>query len=459
MKTQKKLNLVLIVLIILLLAIVSFGGIYVKNKNDMKNLLPSYVLGNDLKGYRQISLVLDNSKETSENNEVTETNTVEETATEAKSGADYKKSAEIIKKRLKSLDVDNYIVSCDENTGKILVSLPEDDKTDVILSDIVEKGKFSINNNATGEELLNNSDVKRVDVGIDTSTGSKVLKLNIIFNTKGASKFTKITKNYQNQVDENVVENETTENSSEEATEETSENTTEESTEKSDKSDKKVTLKIDSSELLTTDFSYIIDNGVLGLTLGDADSIDQTKLESAMSLAAIIENDPLTVDYKIEENTYVASIVDKDTLKGIICIEIVLALVVALVIVAKYRMNGILSAIVSVGYIALLLITIRFANVTLSLNGILAILFAYLLNTCFVVLACENKKENLTKKDKNRVFKKLINKYTIIVIPQLLIALVCCFTAWAPIFSFGMVMFWGIIISWCYNAIMSKILL
>ena len=38
-----------------------------------------------------------------------------ETATEAKSGADYKKSAEIIKKRLKSLDVDNYINTIKSN--------------------------------------------------------------------------------------------------------------------------------------------------------------------------------------------------------------------------------------------------------------------------------------------------------------------------------------------------------
>ena len=95
MKTQKKLNLVLVMLIILLVSVVSFGGIYYKNKNSMSNILPSYILGNDLKGYRQITLELADS----DSSESTEENTTNETATEETVTAtpeDYKKSAEII---------------------------------------------------------------------------------------------------------------------------------------------------------------------------------------------------------------------------------------------------------------------------------------------------------------------------------------------------------------------------
>lgn len=446
MKTQKKLNLVLVMLIILLVSVVSFGGIYYKNKNSMSNILPSYVLGNDLKGYRQITLELAES-DSSEN---TEENTTNETATEGTVTAtpeDYKKSAEIIKKRLKSLKVDNYTVTCDENTGKIAVTLPEDNRTDVILSDLTEVGKFTITN-AAGEELLNNSDIRKVTIGVNKTSTDNKMYMSIAFNTKGANKFAKVTKEYQNTTSENTaVTNETTNENSEE---------------NKDTSSKEVTLKIDDSELLKTDFSQVIDNGVLTLTLGSSSSTTETsedELNSAYNLAALLENEALPTKYSIKNNTYVQSVVDTNVLKGIICIEVAIALVIALVLIVKYRVNGIFAAVLSVGYVALLLIAIRLANVTISLEGIVAVLFAYAVNTCFSILFCKKFKQSFTKKEKKKILKDIVKSYSVVIVPQLLLAVVCCFTTWAPIFSFGMIMFWGLLISWIYNIIMSKILM
>ena len=56
MKAQKILNVVLVILIIVLVSVISFGGIYYKDKNKMSNHLPDYIMGTDLKGYRQVSL-------------------------------------------------------------------------------------------------------------------------------------------------------------------------------------------------------------------------------------------------------------------------------------------------------------------------------------------------------------------------------------------------------------------
>lgn len=450
MKTQKKLNLVLVMLIILLVSVVSFGGIYYKNKNSMSNILPSYILGNDLKGYRQITLELADS----DSSESTEENTTNETATEETVTAtpeDYKKSAEIIKKRLKSLKVDNYTVTCDENTGKIAVTLPEDNRTDVILSDLTEVGKFTITN-AAGEELLNNSDIRKATIGVNKTSTASQMYMSIAFNTKGANKFAKVTKEYQNTTAENTT-------ATNEATNETSNETSEETTETSSK---EVTLKIDDSELLKTDFSQVIDNGVLTLTLGSSSSTTETsedELNSAYNLAALLENEALPTKYSIKNNTYVQSVVDTNVLKGIICIEAAIALVIALVLIVKYRVNGIFAAVLSVGYVALLLIAIRLANVTISLEGIVAVLFAYAVNTCFSILFCKNFKQSFTKKEKKKFLKDIVKSYSVVIVPQLLLAVVCCFTTWAPIFSFGMIMFWGLLISWIYNIIMSKILM
>lgn len=444
MKTQKKLNLVLIVLIILLLSIVSFGGIYIKDKSNMKNILPSYKLGNDLKGYRQVNFVVEESNDESQD-------------TKKYEAGDYRKAAEIFKKRLNSLKVDNYTVSCDEYSGKIVITLPEDDKTDTILSDLAETGKFSIVDSTTNEELLNNKDVKSVKVGVQQGVSSAQMYMSINFNTKGSSKFAQITKNYQNNVEENTVQNESSENASNEAETENNEESNSE-----EKSSKQVTLKVDDATLMTTDFTQVIDNGVLTLTLGTSSTsteIDQTQLDSAENLAAIIENEALPVNYKVDSNTYIGSVVDTNTIKGIICIEVAIALVIALVIIVKFRLNGLFATILSIGYVAITLICVRLANVTISLEGIIAVLLSYVANILFSVLLLKDYKNSLSKKDKTRLLNNVIKKYTLVLIPELLISIVCCFTIWVPLFSFGMVMFWGLIISWIYNVVISKIIL
>lgn len=444
MKTQKKLNLVLIVLIILLLSIVSFGGIYIKDKSNMKNILPSYKLGNDLKGYRQVNFVVEESNDESQD-------------TKKYEAGDYRKAADIFKKRLNSLKIDNYTVSCDEYSGKIVITLPEDDKTDTILSDLAETGKFSIVDSTTNEELLNNKDVKSVKVGVQQGVSSAQMYMSINFNTKGSSKFAQITKNYQNTVEENTVQNESSENASNEAETENNEESTSE-----EKSSKQVTLKVDDADLMTTDFSQVIDNGVLTLTLGTSSTsteIDQTQLDSAANLAAIIENEALPVDYKVDSNTYIGSVVDTNTIKGIICIEVAIALAIALVIIIRFRLNGLYAIVLSVGYVAITLICVRLANVTISLEGIIAVLLSYVANILFSVLLLKDYKNSLSKKDKTRLLNNVIKKYTLVLIPELLISIVCCFTIWVPLFSFGMVMFWGLIISWIYNVVISKIIL
>ena len=351
MKALKKLRVILIIVVVALVSLISFGGIYYESKGTMKNRVPDYSLSSNLKGYRHVTLVTENSTDentTDENsvneseeenttNESEEENSVNETS-ESQSNSDkagqYRESAKIIKNRLKSLDVDNYSVSCDESTGKIVVDLPEDTKTDIILSDLVEIGKFSIVDSETGEELLNNDDVKSVKFGQTSSSSTASFVMGIEFNSKGARKLAKITKTYQNTVDENTTsaenstdenstdenlvghENETDENStnentsSENATEDS--NSTSENTSSDEKNNRKVTLKIDDSDLLTTNFSSIIDNGMLTLTIGSA--TDEDSRNSAKNLGAIIENDPLPVTYTIDGNTYVETEVENNEL-------------------------------------------------------------------------------------------------------------------------------------------------
>lgn len=480
MKAIRNLKVILVVLIVILISVISFGGIYYVNKGEMKNRLPDYVLGSSIKGYRHITLVASESTNEDENNTNSTSNTTENTTENAtenetsnttenatennttenavnttnttsenvNTASNYKKSANIIKRRLKVLNIDNYNVTCDESTGRIVVDLPEDDKTDIILSDLTEVGKFTIEDSETGEVLLDNGDVKSVKFGqqnTGTSSSSSLI-MGIEFNSKGTKKFRNITKEYQNELAENSTEESNTTNST---------NTTENSTDSSEKKDKKVKIKIDDAEILTTDFSEVIDNGVLTLTVGNAN--DETQRNSALNIGAIIQNEPLPVKYQVEGNTYTESSIDENTLKVIIYCLVVIALVIALVLIVKYRTMGILQAILSVGYIGLLLIVIRYANVVESLDGILSIFVCYVINSIFAFMISKVlSNKDLTKKVSKKSVNNVIKKYGLIIIPELIIATVCLFTSWSAIFSFGMILFWGVVISFVYNVAVTK---
>lgn len=480
MKAIRNLKVILVVLIVILISVISFGGIYYVNKGEMKNRLPDYVLGSSIKGYRHITLVASESTNEDENNtnltsnttenttesatenetsntteDATENNTTENavnttntTSENVNTASNYRKSANIIKRRLKDLNIDNYNVTCDESTGRIVVDLPEDDKTDIILSDLTEVGKFTIEDSETGEVLLDNGDVKSVKFGqqnTGTSSSSSLI-MGIEFNSKGTKKFRNVTKEYQNELAENSTEESNTTNST---------NTTENSTDSSEKKDKKVKIKIDDAEILTTDFSEVIDNGVLTLTVGNAN--DETQRNSALNIGAIIQNEPLPVKYQVEGNTYTESSIDENTLKVIIYCLVVIALVIALVLIVKYRTMGILQAILSVGYIGLLLIVIRYANVVESLDGILSIFVCYVINSIFAFMISKVlSNKDLTKKVSKKSVNNVIKKYGLIIIPELIIATVCLFTSWSAIFSFGMILFWGVVISFVYNVAVTK---
>lgn len=486
MKIQKRLNVILVILLVVLVSIISFGGIYYKNKNEMSNRIPNYILGADLTGYRMVVLNPTNSSDSdsTDQNEVSnETNTEasNSTNTEASSNetgenstnentssnettentntpSNYIKTADILKDRLKTLGVENYTVKCNEDTGKIEINLPEDSRVDTILADIVETGKFKIIDADTDEVLIDNSDVRSVKLTEQTSYSTVYEVLNINFTTKGANKFKNITEKYQNTVSEDSTNTEVSNEENTETSNDVAENTTDES---KSTSSKKVKISIDDSELLSTYFSEIVENGQLSLTLGSKSSLTEQQIYSAENLCAIIGNDPLPVEYKIDENTYIAPEIDENKMYAIIYIEIAIALLLALYLVIKYRIKGLMQTILLVGYVAILLIIIRVTNVYVSLSGIFAVLISFIISYVYsyMLLKSINGKDDLTKKEISRVLIKVSRKYCSILVPMLIISITSCLTKWVSLYSFGMILFWGIIISLIYNILISKFLI
>lgn len=472
MKAQKRLNVILVVLIIVLVSIISFVGIFYQSRNEMVSRIPEYKSGTNIKGHRIVTLEVSedgtkSGEESTENktteNEVAENETSnnEESKNTENNADNYKKSAEIIKKRLKNLKVEDYSVSLDENTGKIEIDLPENDQTDIILSDITQKGNFQIADSSTNEVLLSNSDIKSVDVGKQVNGSYTVVYMNINFNMQGAKKFKNVTVKYQNNVSENTIaaentteENTTTTGNSTEENSTSEENTTSDESADSSNESRQVVLKIDDTTMMTTSFTEVIDNGTLSLTIGSSKDNDeiQTYVYGGDNLAAIIENEAMPLQYEIKGNTYVASEIGTSNIKIIVYVEIAIALVISLYLIIRYRVKGIMATILSIGYVAILLLAIRYANVVLSIEGILAIALSFVVNTVFnIMLLNRIKEKNMTAEEKRQKYNEALKRYSLSIIPIVIIAVVCCLVNWDAIYSFGMVMFWGIIISIIYN--------
>ena len=481
MKSQKKLNVVLIVLVIVLISIISFVGVYHLEKNEMVSVLPNYILGTNISGYRKVTLEVINEEEENsssetvilgedeENNEVVENEVQEpeqnEEEVKKENTKNYKKSAEVLKARLKSLNVEDFNVSLDEATGKIEISLPENDQTDIILADIVQKGKFEITDTNTGEVLLNNDDVKSVDVGITNSYGYSIVVMNINFKLSATNKFKTITENYNTnaviEVEANEVGNTETNTDENTVSNETSEENSTEETKTTEEVAKTIDLKIDDTNMLSTGFSEVVDNGVMPLTIGTSTDEDEIKesLYGGYNVAAIIENDPIPVDYEVTGNIYVQATINMSNINIIVYVLIAIAVVLSIFMIIKFKMKGLLGTILSVGYIAILLLAVRYANVTLSVEGILALGLSFIANWLFNYLLLNNlKNKNLTREERILKYKDTIKKYSLILVPLIIMSVVCCFINWDSIYSFGMVLFWGAIISIVYNLIIPNLL-
>ncbi len=466
---MKKVKILTITLAIALISMVAFAGVYVTKQNRMEDKVKSYTYAMDLKGARTITLKVDTSKKTtikdSEGKEVENSSnltdeeisekgyTKEETdynPSDVLNVENYKKSKEIIEKRLKELKIDNYVTRLNEQTGEIIVEIPENSDTDNIVTNLGTTGKFEILDSETNEVLMDNNDIKLANVvygsnsSSTTSSGTSIY-LNIEFNKEGTKKLEDISGKYVKTSNETNTEN------------------TSESTDTSSSSEKKITMKIDDEEIMSTSFDEVIKTGRLQLSIGSS-STDQKKLqtyvEQANNMATVLDTGKTPVKYTVDENHYVLSDITENELKTVKYAIMGIVLISLIVLVVRYKLNGLLGAISYLGLASIFVLLIRYANVLLSLEGIFGIVVILVLNYLFVNKLLSKLKEEILSKDiVNSKTKETYKQYFIKIIPIIIAIITFCFAGWEPISSFGMIMFWGVALIAVYNIIITNNLL
>ena len=438
---DRVLKITLTILLIILISIISFAGLFVQDTKFMKNLLPEYKLGMDLKGHRAITITVSDEKETiyydkdgKEVDEETKDGTSKEVPVNSEENLtkdNYIKSKQLLEQRLKNLNISEYLTGLDEKNGTIIAQIPEDDMTDIASQFLQSRGVFTIENE-DGQVLLNNSNLEKAQVGYSNETTGTTVYLSFKFNNDSTQKLKEITNTYVTSEDEEGKD-----------------------------TSKKVSINIDGSPLLETSFSTEIANGELQLKLGtstDTSTIN-SYIEQASNIAILVNNGPLPITYEIEQNRFIKSDLDLEDAKiPALVIAIIIGLSLLFLII-KYKKLGLFASISEIGYLAILLLATRAFNLIITLEGIVGILISLVLNYILLVHILDI----LHKTEKNKTeYKKTFNKAMLdmifVLLPTIIIGIALCFAAWLPAYSFGTVIFWGILIVALYNVLVTKIL-
>lgn len=450
MKAHKIITLATIILSIIIISIASFGGIYKLKEYKVVNVVPNYLLGMELKNSRVSNFIVsDKIAETriydEEGNEITEqeegveyteengykTIEVKENSEESLNTANYKLAKKIFEKRLKDLKAEQYIIKLDENNGNMQIEIPENDDTDELLSILTQKGIFELQDAETAEVLLNNDNIKETKVVYGQTDSGVSVYLQIKFDKEGTKKLKEVSTNYiqttEQQVNEQgeIEENETT---------------------------KEVSILFDGQEYVTTYFGETIEDGTLNVVMGNG--TDNTAIQEyvliANELASLLNNGILPLQYELDTSILASS---KLTVQNIDIAVYVIAGVFAISLIyfiIKLKLNGIFASILQVGYVALLLLTLRYTNVVISLEGIVGILVGIILNYMFIYSAFKNIKKYFVKDTMAKFASKLI--------PIYIIAIVFTFNRFTNIASLGMTLVWNLIILYVYNLVFTQLI-
>ena len=295
------------------------------------------------------------------------------------------------------------------------------------------------------------------------SDGAYQVYLEILLTKEGQAQIDEIKNNYAilaTEVDEiektQNQDNNTDEQSDTETTTEDTESTeTDNNNTSTEETKKKAKLTVAETEY---DIEKIEKNKItikMGAETSNNTSINNNMAKAA-ELAMLINSGKYPIAYEAQNNRFVYSDILNDQLMYFVLIVAVILLIISIIFIIKYKIKGLLISIANVGFIALLLLILRYTNVIISIEGIGAIILIVLINL----------KLNQTILDKTKtldiVNEAIVSTYKemfLKLVPIMIITLVFCFSGWTNLSSFGMIMFWGLILIATYNIIVTKTLL
>ena len=162
------------------------------------------------------------------------------------------------------------------------------------------------------------------------------------------------------------------------------------------------------------------------------------------------------IDYEVDVNRYVESDIEQQQLIYFIAGLAVILVIIFIIATIKYKGKGLLASISFIGFIALTSLLLRYTNVIISIEGIGAILLTIIINLKLnQMILNKTKTMDVVSEATKASYKELFTS----IIPIIIITIVFCFSGWTSLSSFGMIMFWGLVLIAVYNIVVTKTLL
>ena len=466
---NKALKTLTIVLVIVLISLISFFGIFRENLNEMKNVLPEYKLGMEYAGTRTFVFTVDTStsektvyedkdgnvydtKPEEDNIENTE-NTDNEEETENTENSDteeskytekkievpvndeknltlenFEKSKKIMQKRLEKLGASEYNIRLNNENGKIMVEVPDDNLVQSVYTSLSTTGDVKVIDKETSEVLIGNEHIKKAETLYSSENGTSIY-LQFEFDKEGKKLLSEISQKYVKTSDEEG--NDTT---------------------------KYVSVTVDDSAIITTYFGETIDTGILQIPLGqsltDAEKILEY-VQTAENLKNVIQSGKMPIVYKLENDNFIKSSIT-DTQKQIALIASIVVVAITIVyFIIKYKFNGVLAGVLNIGFIALLLIAIRYTNVIITTGGIVTFIAMYFVNLLMLNGLLRRIKDGARV---DEAIKEVVQTVITRGIHVVILTVVFTFSSNAQINSIGMISLWSILVMICYSTIFTRTL-
>lgn len=452
----------IVVLLIVLVSLISFLGIHKRNLNTWKSILPDYQFSKELSEIRTFEFSVDTSTKDKSSDENTAenttgnttenaTNTVAEGTTENTDNTanttdtnstnttaeqvpvndpavltkeNYLKTKKIVENRLKDFGIADAEVTVNENNGKLAVSVPYEGTTDYSAALASQKGKIEIIDSETKEVLMGRSMIKKASAyyqqanNNDSATAttddtvSYNLGVKLTFTSEGQKKLNELSKTYIETTDEN-----------------------------GETSQKTITVQIDGEDKYITYFTPDGEYTELAIPLYrsvSADDMDtfNSDYKDCFVTQTILNNDEFPITYKLASGSFIESDLGENFVKGLSIAGIVLLAIVIVLTIVKNKKDGFCASIIEIGYIAILLLIIRAASVSLTLSGILTIAIMAIVNY-FLLLTFMKTEKAIDKLEK-------FGNFILTIIPFIITIVVFALGKEVNTQSIGSVGIWGI---------------
>ena len=466
---MRKVKILTIVLAIVLVTLVAFGGVYIKTQNRMENKVKDYSLGRAIEGARIAEIKVAQSDEDSG-----------EQNTELLTEENYKIVKKTIENRLNKLNIEDYTISLNKQDGTIRVEFPEDENTDSYVYYLTAQAKVQIEEkaeetetdtnteNVATTELINDEMIKSAKYSYtQNANGQYQVYLELALTDEGQAKIQELSGTYaflKSEIDEiesaEESNSETTENTESTNNTETTEGTNTENASTENQETQEQNKKIATLTIAGTEYSISkIDKNKITVLIG-VESTNTTTVNNNIAVAAelemIINAGKYPVEYELTANRYVYSSISTEQLLYFGIAVLAITVVILLVFSIKYRKIGILTSISYIGFISLFLLILRYANVTITIEGIGGIIIVMIINLAFIkTILTRMQKMKMLDEAINYTYKNVFSK----LIPVIILVIVFCLSGWANLSSFGMVMFWGLMLMAIYNILVTKTLL